>query len=127
MRITTQFAVTRDAGGECHGLWRLHCAERPEQTFSYHRSREAAHLAQLRLQELPDALLELICRKAAALPLERRLALAREVGHVLEVWPSDDLEHELRLLAFNHCASTVGAAEAALRLLDQRRQVAPES
>ncbi|WP_431025825.1 hypothetical protein [Halomonas sp. H5] len=122
MKITTQFAVSHDTQGASHGLWRLHYANRPEVTLSYHRGREAAHLAQLRLEALPESLIELICNKAAKLGLEQRLRLAHEVGHVLETWPAADLEHELRLLAFNHCAILVDAAEAALQLLDQRRQ-----
>lgn len=124
MNITTQFAVSDDKRGAGQGLWRLHCASRPEMTFSYHRSPEAAHLAQERLEALPESLIELICRKASRLGLEQRLSMAREVGQVLETWPADDLEHELRLLAFNYCASMVDTAEAALQLLDQRRQAA---
>lgn len=122
MNITTRFTISHDAQGAAHGLWRLHYTDRPEVTLSYHRGREAAHLAQLRLEALPESLIKLICNKAAKLGLERRLRLAHEVGHVLETWAADDLEHELRLLAFNHCASLVDTAEAALRLLDQRRQ-----
>lgn len=122
MRITTEFTVARDSEGGCHGRWRLHCASRPEVTLSYHRCREAAQLSLLRIEGLPDSLLELLCRKAAKLSPSRRLALAQEVGQVLESWPDHDLEHELRLLAFNYCASMVDAAEAALALLDRRRR-----